>query len=135
MEHTKENCPFAMVAMIAMIFASSVNHAMAHNVHDSRSKIEINLNGSSIMRDGSIKPIVGTKTSNAGDEITAIRAMDDTDDFVSIEIDDQQPIKNQIHALTRQMSAIFQHEWKVTMRKAAKELLEADFQLQLEQLR
>lgn len=122
-----------MVAIISIIVASVASHTMAANVHDNRSKIKINFNGNSIMRDGTNKPIIA---DDVDDMVTASRTLtDDASDFVSIDIDDQQPLKDQMHALTRQMSKIFQHEWKVTMRKAAKELLEADFQSQLEQLR
>lgn len=130
-----------MVAIIGIIVVSSVVDTMAANGHDNRNKIRINYNGNTIMRDGSNRPMAAdTKASseqrryNADDDVMAGRS-DEANDFVSIEVDDQLSLKDQMHALTRQMSKMFQHEWKVTMRKAAKELLEADFQSQLEQLR
>lgn len=128
-----------MVTIIGIIVTLFTSHTMAANMHDGRSKIKINFNGNTIMRDGTNKPIIDTEPSlnqqfSNQEDIVASQA-DDISDFVSIEIDDQLSLKDQIHALTQQMSKVFQHEWKVTMRKAAKELLEADFQSQLAQLR
>lgn len=69
------------------------------------------------------------------DDDIDINYNDDSNDFESIEIDDQLSLKDQMRVLTKQMNKLMQNEWKVTMRKKAKELLEADFQSQLEQLR
>lgn len=139
MKRTIENCSFAMATIIGIIVTLFASHTMAANVHENRSKIKINFNGNTIMRDGTNKPIIDAETTlnqqfGNQEDIVASRT-DDSSDFVSIEIDDQLSIKDQIRALTQQMSNVFQHEWKVTMRKAAKELLEADFQSQLAQLR
>lgn len=130
-----------MVAIITIVILSLAVDTMAVNMSDNRNKIKVNFNGNTIMRDGSSRPMAGdTRPPSAeqyrftDDRIAAGRS-DELNDFVSIEIDDQLSLRDQMHALTRQLSKVFQHEWKVTMRKAAKELLEADFQSQLEQLR
>lgn len=60
---------------------------------------------------------------------------DSEDDFISIEVDDQLTLKDQIRMLTKQMNKRFQHELKTTIRKAAQELLKTDLQSQIEQLR
>lgn len=60
---------------------------------------------------------------------------DDSSDFVSIEIDDQLSLKDQMRMLTAQMTKRFQHELKAAVRKTTKDLFKADFQSQLEQLR
>lgn len=60
---------------------------------------------------------------------------DSDDDFVSIEVDDQLTLKEQLRMLTKQMNKRFQHELKTTIRKAAQELLKTDLQSQIEQLR
>lgn len=60
---------------------------------------------------------------------------DSDDDFISIEVDDQLTLKDQLRMLTKQMNKRFQHELKTTIRKAAQELLKTDLQSQIEQLR
>lgn len=56
-------------------------------------------------------------------------ADDKANDFISIEIDDQ------LSMLTKQMTRKFQHELKAAIRKTTKDILKADFESQLEQLR
>ncbi|XP_055311065.1 protein scabrous-like isoform X2 [Sitodiplosis mosellana] len=68
---------------------------------------------------------------NAFDENVAD---DQADDFVSVEIDDQLSLKDQMRMLTQQMTRRFQHELKAAVRKT-KDLFKSDFQAQLEQLR
>lgn len=60
---------------------------------------------------------------------------DEANDFVSIEIDDQLSLKDQMRMLTQQMTRRFQHELNAAVRKTTKDLLKSDFQAQLEQLR
>lgn len=60
---------------------------------------------------------------------------DDANDFISIEIDDQLSLKDQMRLFTQQMTKRFQHELKAAVRKTTKDLFKADFQTQLEQLR
>lgn len=60
---------------------------------------------------------------------------DSDDDFVSIEVDDQLTLKDQLRMLTKQLNKRFQHELKTTLRKSAQELLKTDLQSQIEQLR
>lgn len=60
---------------------------------------------------------------------------DSDDDFVSIEVDDQLTLKDQLHMLTKQMNKRFQHELKTAIQKAAQELFKTDLQSQIEQLR
>lgn len=62
-------------------------------------------------------------------------ADDEPSDFVSIEIDDQLTLKDQMRMLTQQMSKRFQHELRAAVRKTTKDLFKADFQAQFEQLR
>lgn len=62
-------------------------------------------------------------------------ADDEANDFVSIEIDDQLSLKDQMRMLTQQMTRRFQHELKAAIRKTTKDLFKPDFQAQLEQLR
>lgn len=69
---------------------------------------------------------------NAFDENVAD---DEAADFVSIEIDDQLSLKDQMRMLTQQMTKRFQHELKAAVRKTTRDLFESDFQAQLEQLR
>lgn len=60
---------------------------------------------------------------------------DESSDFLSIEIDDQLSLKDQMLMLTQQMTKRFKHELKAAVRKTTKDLFKADFQAQLEQLR
>lgn len=60
---------------------------------------------------------------------------DESSDFLSIEIDDQLSLKDQMRMLTQQMTKRFQHELKAAVRKTTNDLFKADFQAQLEQLR
>lgn len=60
---------------------------------------------------------------------------DESNDFVSIEIDDQLSLKDQMRMLTQQMSKRFQRELHAAVRKTTKDLFKADFQAQFEQLR
>lgn len=60
---------------------------------------------------------------------------DDANDFISIEIDDQLSLKDQMRVFTQQMTKRFRHELKAAVRKTTKDLFKADFQTQLEQLR
>lgn len=59
----------------------------------------------------------------------------DANDFVSIEVDDQLSLKDQMRMFTEQMTKRFQHELKAAIRKTTKDQIKADFQSQLEQLR
>lgn len=62
-------------------------------------------------------------------------ADNEASDFVSIEIDDQLSLKDQMRMLTEQMTKRFQHELKAAVRKTTKDLFKSNFQAQLEQLR
>lgn len=70
---------------------------------------------------------------NDGDDDAG--AADESSDFISIEVDDQLSLKDQMRLFTEQMTKRFHHELKAAVRKTAKDLFKADFQLQLEQLR
>lgn len=65
-------------------------------------------------------------------------AVDDngsSSEFGSIEIDDHLSLKDQMRLFTEQMTKRFHHELNAAVRKTAKDLFKADFQMQLEQLR
>lgn len=61
--------------------------------------------------------------------------VDDGNDFVSIEVDDQLSLKDQMRMFTEQMTKRFQHELKAAIQRTTKDHVKADFQAQLEQLR
>lgn len=62
-------------------------------------------------------------------------ADNEANDFISIEIDDQLSLKDQMRLLTQQMTKRFQHELKAAARKMSKDLFKIDFQAQFDQLR
>lgn len=59
----------------------------------------------------------------------------ESSDFISIEVDDQLSLKDQMRLFTEQMTKRFHRELNAAVRKTTKDLYKADFQSQLEQLR
>lgn len=59
----------------------------------------------------------------------------ESSDFISIEVDDQLSLKDQMRLFTEQMTKRFHRELNAAVRKTTKKLYETDFQSQLEQLR
>lgn len=123
--HTKEMIYCIIVIFIGLSHSTSVN-ALTDSIKTSEQNDPMEYHRKQLNIDDSID---NTKHLDIFDD------NDSDDDFISIEVDDQLTVKDQIRMLTKQMNKRFQHELKTTIQKAAQELLKTDLQSQIEQLR